>query len=124
MNTRWYVSLRRLWEGRYNVSVYKAPEFGGSPASLQETVHSLASVKALLKTLEPQRSAHLLVGKNGPIVEPDDVPPGETVEECIAQGLRKLESEEATAHFVVVGPPLEEMEATFFKWRDAWKDRK
>lgn len=126
MKTRWYVSLKRPGEGRYRISIYEAPEIkGSSPASFQESAESLSAVENLLKTLKPQRSAHLLVGKSGePIVEADDVPPGETIEHRIAQGLGKLEGNEGSAQFVVVGPPWDEMEAIVSGWREQWKVQK
>jgi len=125
MKTRWYVSIRRPSETRFNVTIYEAPELGGSPATFEETARSLGAVESLLRTLKPQRTYRLLVGvKDGaPIREIEDVPPGETVEDRIAQGLRKLEGPEGTCHFVVVGPSWDEMEAIASKWREEWKDR-
>jgi len=123
MKSRWYVSIVRPWEGRFNVAIYEAPELGGSPAEFKETVRSTDAVESLLRTLNPQRTYQLHARTDGtPTRVIDDVPPGETVESRIAQGLRKLESPEGSCHFVVVGPPWDEMEAIVSKWREEWKE--
>lgn len=120
MKTRWYVSVERISDSprRFRVRVRQdRKQKEADPGEFLEEVDSLGPIRDLLEVLEPQRRSDLVIASEE-LFRDRDVPPGETGDARVNNGLNDLRGSAGAVHFAVVDGDWDDMASTIEWWRD------
>lgn len=124
MKKRWYITISQVSKHprRFSVRLRQDQrQKDAEPGEFQQDVDSLGPIRDLVRVLEPQRRADVVVGAEG-LFRDRDVPPDETVDARIEAAIRDLRGSAGSVHLAVVFGDWDQMEARMKWWRESIQD--